>query len=187
MNNNDLGFHESVKRELQFLIEKYHFLLIEESNYKFIFNNNIIELKILFDRFRSYEIEVILSLLKQNVEYTINDLIEAKFGNCEKIPEFFQASTFERVTKNIKIIGELLNQEIKEVFNNENKFKKLSKKVDAKYEKLNKANIHKQLRKFAKIAWHEKNYLELVKLYKELGNNLTKLEKKRFKYAQVHS
>jgi hypothetical protein len=138
----------------------------------------------------SYELGVEIGKLEKNSGlpedwYTIGEIMDL-IGVREKLKfTFFQASTRDRIQMLVPKLAEYVREYAKPILNGDIQlFDKLHDLRQRKSDSYLKDMKLRRIREKAEIAWHEKNYSELIALYKSMRDDLSQVEAKKLEYAQ---
>jgi len=183
-------FPNLVQKEFSFLVTDYRFRCINATNYAVRFESDEVFVVVHYDADRSYELDVEIGELNilyngQERPFNLGEVLRLE-GVAEKEKyTLFQASTLPALSNCVAKLSSLLSAYAVELLqHNKFTFKRLSdlrKKECDQYElEVNLAHIRREVQ----IAWKNKDYAKVVKLYKPVESAISDAEKKKLAFAE---
>ena len=139
----------------------------------------------LFHQPLSYELDLVV-IRKDGADqhFSLQDVVEAAQG-IE--PTFFQASSADRVFQCMTLIMQLLQKYGAGVLRGDvDAFDRMAKAHERRSRELTNEVVSRPIREAAEVAWKNKDYGEVKRLYESLRGNLTDTEARRLNYAAAH-
>ena len=183
-----LSFTQEVLTDFNFLIKEYGFRCVKTELTFVRYESEHVFVNVYHGR-SSYELGVEIGRLskypEQEESFAIGEIMELLGVRENEGFTFYQASTAERVKKFLPKLAQYVEKFAGEALQGNEVFfkqlRELQSQISDNYLKSIKVSRIKQK---AEIAWHAKNYSEVIKLYGEIKAELTPSENKRLEYAE---
>jgi hypothetical protein len=179
-----LGFEEAVRTLLEPVLNRHGFLREEESPGVVRFESPRVSVALLHQPV-SYELDlVVIRKDWPDQRFSLQDVVEAAQG---AEPTFFQASSADRVSQCVTSIARLLEKYGVGVLRGDvDAFDRMAKAHEHRSRELTNEVVSKPIREAAEIAWKNKDYGQVKRLYESVRGDLTATEVRRLNFAAAH-
>lgn len=183
-------FPSLVQKEFSFLVSDYRFRCVKATNYAVRFESDEIFVVVHYDAGRSYELDVEIGELNvlyggQERPFNLGEILRLERVTQKEGRALFQANTHSALSNCIARLSSLLSAYAVELLqHNKFAFKRLSglrEKESNQYELETKLT---HIRREVEIAWVNKDYARVVKLYKPVEFAISDSEKRRLAFAE---
>jgi len=188
----NLGFREEVLSAFSFLVNEYGFRVVEDTSTFVKYESTNVFVNVYHGRSSyvlGFEIGQIRDLSNRNeVIYSLGDILDLLGKRQEERYTFFQASTNERVKEYVLKLALLVRKYGKGFLHGETRlFADLLEASWKKVKAYERETALARARKEAENAWRERDYAKLVEIYNPVREDLTPAELKKLEYAQNRS
>ena len=185
----DFTFKNCVLEEFDFLVNEYGFRCTQSRTYYLRFESNSVFLELHYDGQRSFEMDFSLGLLDDLYEgrerpFFLGELI--KFSGTDENENYhlMQASSPEKVAILVPKLASLVKIYAEGFFSGDKvRFKALS---DFREKECNQHDLEKTLknvRAAVQLAWRNKDYARVIKLYEPFRKHINPSELKKLEYC----
>ena len=183
------GFPEAVLTSFRFLVEGFGFAVVTHETTYLRFESNAVFVNVYHGR-ASYEIGVEIGELKKannlsERSFTLGEIIAMTDYDRGSSFHFYQAATPELIPKFVSETAEIVKAYSRSALIGDKSFFEGLGKVRSRisHEYLKSMEMGR-VREEAEVAWHEKNYGQMVELYDAVKDDLTPSEVKKLEYAK---
>lgn len=176
-----LKFTGAVSKFLRPVLLNYGFVQIEE-NLDFVrFDSPSVQVTLWHEPI-SYELDLVVCKNDcADRRFSLLDIVEAA-GGTEST--FFQASSVDRVFQCMQSIAQLLQKYGSTVLKGDPvTFDRVAAVSDRRNQEYTAGFVQGPIREAAELAWKEKRFQDVKRLYESIADNLTPIEQKRLAYA----
>ena len=176
-------FSETVIKNFNFLEDlDYKHRKVKNGYIQYL--SKTVDISIYYDAARSFEIDLTITLLKQNIRCYIDSIIRFCFDSDMK-RQYNCAVNKETIRNAIEEIVMILKEYGMDFIDgNENAFKTIKKQIDEEHNKLVLEGKLDMIEKQAIYAWNNKDYLTVIKLYDTILEHLTSTQRKKLEICK---
>lgn len=183
-------FPNLVQKDFSFLVADYRFRCVKATNYAVRFESDEVFVVVHYDAGRSYELDVEIGELNilyngQERPFNLGEVLRLE-GVAEKERyTLFQASTLPALSNCVAKLSSLLSVYAVELLQHDKfAFKRLSDLREKECDQYELEAKLAHIRREVQIAWRNKDYAKVAKLYKPVESAISDAEKKKLAFAE---
>ena len=183
----NLGFISAVRSNFQFLIDNFGFELIKEELTFVRYETKLLFVNIYHGRL-SYELgfECGLQAKGENSRYRLSTILRGELGDAHNKQTSYQASNKKAVYSCLGKIADLVSEYCVPILQAENlAFARVEQAAGDEGRELTERYTIGPIKAQAEQAWIKKDYEKVRSLYISIKDNLSPVELKRLRYADI--